>query len=1014
MYKALVKLLLLIFFIGVCTPTSFVAANSIKIIVDGKEIVADQPPVLQNGRTLVPLRSIFEALKAKVDYNEQTKTITATRGTNKIILTIGSKNAWIDNKLVELEVPAQTLNGRTLVPVRFVSEAFGDDIYYNNQTKQVTIKTKSLSVSNIGVSDVNNFGDGRDLEINFEKVADQTIIDHYRVLVVKSSKAKSFTLSEATKVASNRYAIVPKAGNNHVKMTLANLADTDGAPIETDISYTVFVLAMSNNVNKMGHSLSAPSEPITLTFQHRADSVTNVRINDVSDFGDGRDLEVSFTKVADESRVREYRVFVVKSNDINNFNLSTAKETQAGNYTVVHKTNANIKTILARTARDYKGNTIIAGTAYRVFVLSVGEHTRGYGSALSAASNELTLSGNPGEIQATNITVRDVADYNDGRDLQVSFNIPAGETRLSEYRIMVVPNNEVSNFTLTKANNISSSNYTVVRKTGSNQTVTLSSNARDVNGNLIQNDRSYRVFILSVGGEANSNKNSLSSYSSAITLTSNFKTTAVSNVRANDISDFGDGRDIQVTFNKVSDETNIGEYRIMIIKSSQADGFTLSTANSVSSSNYTSVSKTGSNISRTLSSSTRDVYGEIIREDVSYRVFVLSVSRGGNNSNNALSAASSAFQLTKNAATLPAVTGVTARDAGNAGDGSDLEVKFNKLNNETLATEYRILVVKADEAASFNVTSANAITANNYTRVSKTGSNITQRLSSSARDVSGAQIKPDIDYRVFVLAVSSVGSLEYNSLSQPSAIIKLSNPKVSDVGTVTVRDVANNGNGQDLEVSFVKPASESNIAYYAVMVVPETDAGHFTLATANGVANGNFTKINKTGSNISQTLSASAKDTRGRSIENGTSYRVFVMAVADGVNASINTLSAPSNSIILSNKSLSFSGSFQESMENDGSISSAVTATLIGDTFAQELVQGVHYTATNIPSGLTLQASRSSNQVVFTINGSASSHGASNSVYNVTITFLDAAFSSGFAQGITNTTSPSLPIVFRD
>ncbi|UTW68475.1 hypothetical protein KHA80_12645 [Anaerobacillus sp. HL2] len=159
-------------------------------------------------------------------------------------------------------------------------------------------------------------------------------------------------------------------------------------------------------------------------------------------------------------------------------------------------------------------------------------------------------------------------------------------------------------------------------------------------------------------------------------------------------------------------------------------------------SNYTAVSKTGSNLSMTLTATTRDINGELIREGVSYKVFILTVSNGGNSNNNALSTASTILNLTNNAL-VSAVTNLTVEDMANAGDGSDLRVRFNKVTNETNILEYRIIVVKAAQVSTFDLTRANSVTSTNYTRVAKTSSNITQRLNSTSRDADGDRIKPD-------------------------------------------------------------------------------------------------------------------------------------------------------------------------------------------------------------------------------------------------------------------------------
>ncbi|MEI0736383.1 hypothetical protein VQ056_06370 [Paenibacillus sp. JTLBN-2024] len=182
-------------------------------------------------------------------------------------------------------------------------------------------------------------------------------------------------------------------------------------------------------------------------------------------------------------------------------------------------------------------------------------------------------SGGSDVYAATNVGVSDVSDYGDGRDLRVSFNRAADESNLYGYRIMVVKASDAPYFSLSDANNVSSSNYTSVGKTGYNITKTLASGARDVDGHSIRNGVNYRVFVLSVGSYGS---NALSSYSASITLTGNSNVYPATNVSVNDVADHGDGRDLQVSFTRAADESNLSGYRIMAVKSSDANSFNLS------------------------------------------------------------------------------------------------------------------------------------------------------------------------------------------------------------------------------------------------------------------------------------------------------------------------------------------------------------------------------------------------------------------------------------------------------
>ncbi|MGE7129662.1 stalk domain-containing protein, partial [Lysinibacillus xylanilyticus] len=715
----------------VLQPVTAQAARAITIYVDGVQLKTDQPPVMVQGRVMLPLRAIFEALDASVDWDRKKQTVTATKGGTTVVLKIKSKLATINNKTVTLDVPAQIFSGRTMVPVRFVSEALGQDVDWNSSGQIVTINSDNPGnpdtpsnnyispASYVSGRDVGNQGDGRDLEVSFSKSSTESLVDHYRVLVVKASK--SFNLASALKASASNYTKVSPTGSDRSITLSQSSRDVDGDYVKNDQPYVIYVLA----VGKSSYSsvLSNSSPKITLTNMSSVPEVTNVKISDNSDFGDGRDISVSFTRPQNDNNISNYRVFIVKTKDANNFSLTTANNLSSSYYTTMYKSGSNGGTMtgtLSSSARDTAGESIKNGVSYTAFVLSVSS-TDSAINKLSSASSSVTLS--PNTVATPVITqIDDVNDYGDGRDLRVSFNKISNESNISSYRIFVVRASNYSNFTLTKANSLSSSYYTQVNKTGYNITQVLSSGARDTDGNAIQNGVSYRVFVMAVA--TNSGNNVLSSASNVITLYSS-NVGAVSNLNASDVYDYGDGRDLYVSFTKAADESNISQYRIMVVPTAYYSSFSLSDANNVSSSNYTTVNKSGNNnYGLTLSGNARDVRGNYITDRTSYRVYVLSVGYGNYSGSNALSAPTSTITLGKNI-NVQAVTSLTAADVNDFGDGRDLQVSFTKPSDETNVNHYRIFVVPTAYSSSFNLSQANSNS--NFITESKDGNRSTTR-----------------------------------------------------------------------------------------------------------------------------------------------------------------------------------------------------------------------------------------------------------------------------------------------
>ncbi|SCY61143.1 Copper amine oxidase N-terminal domain-containing protein [Lysinibacillus sp. TC-37] len=879
-------------------PATAQAAKAITITVDGVQLKTDQPPAMIQGRVMLPLRAIFEALGASVNWDSKNQTVTGYKEDTTVVLKMKSKVATINGKSVTLDVPAQILRGRTMVPVRFVSEALGQDVDWNSVNQTVTIQSDTPSnpnipgnisiapASHVSVRDVNDQGDGRDMEVSFSRSSTESYVDHYRIMVVKASK--SFNLASALKVSPSNYTVVTTSSSNRTINLSQNSRDVDGDYIRNDQPYVVRILA----VGKGSYSsvLSTSSPKMTLTNLSSVTEVTNVKINDINDFGDGRDVSVSFTRPQNDNNISNYRVFIVKTKDASNFSLTTANNLSSSYYTTVNKSGSNGSTLvgtLSSSARDTSGEFIRNNVPYTAVVLSVS-NTNSVGNKLSSASSSVTLSQNT--MSTPIITqVSDVNDFGDGRDLRVSFNNVSNESTINAYRIFVVRANNYSNFTLTKANSLSNTYYTQVNKTGYNITQVLSSGARDTDGYPIQNGVSYRVFVMAVAN--NSANNVLSSASNTITLFSS-NAGAVSNLNASDVSDYGNGRDLFVSFNKAVDESIISHYRILVVPTAYYNNFSLTEANNVSSNNYTTVYKSGkSTYEQALAENTRDVRGNTIKEGTSYRIYVLTVANGIGS--NALSAPTSTITLNKNF-NVQAVTNLNVADIADNGDGRDVQVTFTKPSNEANVNHYRILIVPTAYYSSFNLSQANS--SNYYITEGKGGNIAATRTLDGVRDVRGNFITEGTSYRVYVLTVANGNTPNTYALSSASPVITLSKSKaVQAVSNINVSDIGDYGDGRDLQISFSKPSDESNIGNYRILVVPASKANGFDVNAALKVTD--YTDINK--GQYSMSLGTGSKDTDGKLITNGQEYRVYILSIGNGNSKAMYNLSFASSAITL-------------------------------------------------------------------------------------------------------------------
>ena len=122
--------------------TSAFAADPIQVVLNGQSLTfAHTPPMQIKGSTLVPMRDIFEALGASVKFDKASQTVFGQKGATAIILPLGALEATVNGQPHTLPQPAQLINGTTLVPLRFISEALGASVFWTPATSTVTIQT---------------------------------------------------------------------------------------------------------------------------------------------------------------------------------------------------------------------------------------------------------------------------------------------------------------------------------------------------------------------------------------------------------------------------------------------------------------------------------------------------------------------------------------------------------------------------------------------------------------------------------------------------------------------------------------------------------------------------------------------------------------------------------------------------------------------------------------------------------------------------------------------------------
>ncbi|MCY9665477.1 NlpC/P60 family protein [Paenibacillus alginolyticus] len=115
--------------------------QSPSVLLDGRPLSFQTPPVIENGYSLVPMRPIFEAEGAAISWDESTRTVTALKDGVVLTYRIGDTVAYKNHERLEMPVSGKIIDGFTMVPVRFISEALGNIVKWHEYSRSITISS---------------------------------------------------------------------------------------------------------------------------------------------------------------------------------------------------------------------------------------------------------------------------------------------------------------------------------------------------------------------------------------------------------------------------------------------------------------------------------------------------------------------------------------------------------------------------------------------------------------------------------------------------------------------------------------------------------------------------------------------------------------------------------------------------------------------------------------------------------------------------------------------------------
>ncbi|MCI8336544.1 MAG: copper amine oxidase N-terminal domain-containing protein [Peptococcaceae bacterium] len=108
--------------------------------VGGKTVTLDVAPVIKDGRTMVPLAFVSQSLGATVNWDNTKKEVSYKKGDTKVRMIVGQKSATINEKAVAMDAAVYVENGRTMVPLAFIANALSAKTQWDNTTKMITIR----------------------------------------------------------------------------------------------------------------------------------------------------------------------------------------------------------------------------------------------------------------------------------------------------------------------------------------------------------------------------------------------------------------------------------------------------------------------------------------------------------------------------------------------------------------------------------------------------------------------------------------------------------------------------------------------------------------------------------------------------------------------------------------------------------------------------------------------------------------------------------------------------------
>lgn len=247
----------------------------------------------------------------------------------------------------------------------------------------------SIKTNEVKISDTGNNKNGNDLNISFNIPFLDSLVNIYRVFIVPSISASTFTIEQAKVISLGKYIDISPTGSNIQQIYSTASTDINGNPIIDLVSYSAFVMSIPDTSEYQDTLLSSISN--SLILKSCPQPVQNIYALDIGDNGNSSDIQICFDRPSMDFGISLYRLFIVPNALSTTFNIDSAINITVTNYTNIDTSTLNPCYHSSSGLTDIYGQNITNNNDYNIFIMSVPDTTNDF-PALSQTSFKIRLS----------------------------------------------------------------------------------------------------------------------------------------------------------------------------------------------------------------------------------------------------------------------------------------------------------------------------------------------------------------------------------------------------------------------------------------------------------------------------------------------------------------------------------------------------------------------------------------------------------------------------------------------